>query len=60
MSGKHSTPHGEEGTKTAETRGGSGDYHGKHRDGEAAGTSAQQYRDSQTTRSDLPHRDEGR
>lgn len=50
--GKHSSPRGEEGKYTAQTRQ-NAQHHGKHREGEAPGSSGQNL----TTKSDIPHRD---
>lgn len=54
--GRHSVVRGETGTYTHRTHKTS-DYEGKHRQGVAKGTEAQQRREPQTTKSDLPHRD---
>ena len=50
---QHKVPQGETGTMTHKT-GKTDIYDGKHREGIAKGSSAQQGR---TTKSDLPHRD---
>lgn len=48
--GKHTVPHGETGTMTSKA-GKTESYDGRHREGTAAGSSAQQ-----PAGSDLPHR----